>query len=242
MNGNGYEGYGGYGGYRGGPEGGAAPAFVQRTPSTIEVIGEGTATAPADRAIIVLGVVTEGTELQAVQAENATAATAVIEALLGLGIPREKLQTQDYRIDTMYDFIDGKQVFRGYQVTNMLQVTVDQVAQTGAVVDAAVASGANSVSSIRLTTSRPELYEHQALSNAVRDAAQRAITVAQTLGVVISKVPLEVQQLPRESGPVPMFKTASFAADSVVTPIEAGTLTVNSSVRATYVIVLAAQG
>ncbi|MGO4539462.1 SIMPL domain-containing protein [Paenibacillus sp. 2TAB19] len=226
-------------GYGGTPMGGVAPAFVQRNPGTIEVIGEGTATAPADRSIIDLGVVTEGTELQSVQADNAKIATEVIEALLEFGIPREKLQTQDYRIDTMYDFVDGKQVFRGYQVTNMLQVTVDQVAQTGAVVDAAVASGANSVTSIRLTTSQPALYEHQALSNAVRDAAQRAITVAQTLGVVISSVPLEVQQLPRASGPIPMFKAASFAADSVATPIEAGTLTVNSSVRAKYVIVQA---
>lgn len=226
----------GYGGH----PGASAPAY--NAPSavpTIEVIGEGTASAPADRAIIVLGVVTEGPELQAVQAENARTASAVIEALLNAGITRDKLQTQDYRIDTMYDFVDGRQVFRGYQVTNMLQVTVDRVDQAGAIVDTAVASGANTVNGIRLTTARPEVYEHQALSNAVRDAAQRAITVAQTLGVAIARVPLEVQQLPKQAGPVPMFKTAAFAAESAVTPIEAGTLTFSASVRATYAILQA---
>ncbi|WP_419872762.1 SIMPL domain-containing protein [Candidatus Pristimantibacillus sp. PTI5] len=206
-----------------------------RKASTIEVIGEGSAAAPADQAIVVLGAVTEGTDLRPIQAENANIMTAVIGSLLRLGIPRDKLQTQEYRIDTMYDFVDGKQIFRGYQVTNLIQVTVDQVDQTGTVVDTAVGSGANHVSSIRLTTARPDIYEHQALSLAVRDAAQRALTIANTLGVMAANVPLEVQQLPLPGGPVPMFKAAAFAG-SAVTPIEPGGLTVNASVRAVYAI------
>ena len=68
--------------------------------ATIEVIGEGTAAAPADRAIVVLGAVTEGADLSSIQAENANIMAEIIGSLLRLGIPRDKLQTQEYRVDT----------------------------------------------------------------------------------------------------------------------------------------------
>lgn len=202
---------------------------------TIEVLGEGTVAAAPDRALVVLGAVTEGTVLQTVQSENAETVTNIINALLQINIPREHIQTTDYRIEIQYDYIDGKQIFKGYQVTHLLQITVDRVGQTGIVVDTAVSHGANTVSSIQFSIHQREKYENQALSLAIRNAQQKAVTIANTLGVSVFAVPSKVQEQARSTGPIP-FK-ASYLADSAVTPIEPGELTVYAAVQVTYLIV-----
>src|SRR4029453_7792650 len=94
----------------------ASPVLYKSLP-TIEVFGEGTIAAAPDRAVIILGASSEGTVLQTVQSENAQIMTDIIQALLNLNIPREHIQTSDYRIDMQYDFPDGVQTFKGYKAT-----------------------------------------------------------------------------------------------------------------------------
>lgn len=207
---------------------------ASKSPPTIEVLGEGMVTASPNRAIVVLGAITEGNALQLVQAENARITANIILSLQNLGIPKEKIQTNDYRIETQYDYVDGKQIFRGYKVTHLLQITTDRVEQTGVIVDTAVSQGANSVSSIQFTLVQPEFYENQALSLAVRNARQKAMTIAQTLGTTIGAIPFRVEELTHPTEPI-FFKT-TLAAASTVTPIQPGELTINAMVRASYFI------
>lgn len=203
-----------------------------KDPSTVEVIGEGTVTASPDRAVIVLGAVTEGTSLQTIQSENAAIITRIINALLNMNIPRERIQTTDFRIDVLYDYEDGRQIFRGYRVTHLLQITTDTVGQTGLIVDTAVAQGANTVTSVRFSLRNPEAYVNQALSLAISSARQKAITIANALGVNLAPVPIEVQELAVSREPIP-FATAMLAAEAP-TPIEPGQLSVRAAVRVKY--------
>jgi uncharacterized protein YggE len=202
---------------------------------TIEVLGEGTVAAAPDRAVVVLGVVTEGTVLQTVQSENAETVTNIINSLLQINIPREQIQTNDFRIEIQYDYIDGQQIFKGYQVTHLLQITIDRVDQTGMVVDTAVSHGANTVTSIQFSIYQREKYENQALALAIHNARQKAVTIANTLGVSIAAVPGKVQELSPTVGPIPF--RASILSDAAVTPIEPGELTVNAAVQVLYLIV-----
>jgi uncharacterized protein YggE len=203
-----------------------------KDPSTVEVVGEGTVTAAPDRAVIVLGAVTEGTVLQTIQSENAAIITRIINALLNLNIPRERIQTTDFRIDVLYDYEDGRQIFRGYRVTHLLQITTDTVGQTGLIVDTAVSQGANTVTSIRFALRNPDAFINQALSLAIGNARQKAITIANSLGITLSAVPIEVQELPLGREPIP-FATAMLAAEAP-TPIQPGQLTVRAAVRVKY--------
>lgn len=115
-----------------------ASSHYSKGPSTIDVLGEGMVTAAPDRAVIVLGAVTEGPALQAVQNENAAAVTNIVNSLLAANIPREMIQTYDFRIEPQYDYENGKQIFRGYKVTHLLQITADNAGQAGILVDTAV--------------------------------------------------------------------------------------------------------
>lgn len=58
--------------------------------STIEVLGEGNVTAAPDRAVVVLGVVTDGPNLQAIQTENSNAISNIIQSLMSLNIPEKR--------------------------------------------------------------------------------------------------------------------------------------------------------
>lgn len=200
----------------------------------IEVLGEGTVTAAPDRAVVILGVITEGPNLHVIQTENSKTVSNIIQSLLDLNIPREKIQTHDYRIEVVYDYHDGKQTFRGYKVTHLLQITTDNVEQTGSLVDTAVSSGANEVTSIRFTTAHPEIYVNQALSLAIRNGRQKALTIANTLGVTLSAVPFRVQEQSGTAAIPAPYMASKLAISEAATPIQPGQLVFEAKARVWY--------
>ncbi|WP_424767567.1 SIMPL domain-containing protein [Paenibacillus sp. sgz302251] len=203
-----------------------------KCPFTIEVLGEGTVAAVPDRAVVVLGAATEGAVLQTVQSDNAQIVTSLIESLMELGIPKEKIQTYDFRIEAQYDYIEGQQVFRGYKATHLLQMTIDNIEDTGLVIDTAVSNGANSVTSIQFTVAQPAIYENEALSLAIHNARQKAETIAAALSVKLAAIPCQVQELSRTAEPQPF--SASLHMQSAATPIEPGELSLSAFVRVWY--------
>ncbi|WP_426446830.1 SIMPL domain-containing protein [Paenibacillus sp. S-38] len=204
----------------------------QAVPGRIEVTGEASVSAQPDRAVIVLGAVTENVSLTEAQAENTEAVTRIIASLKALPLPEDAIATSDYRIEMQYAFEDGKQRFTGYRVTHLLQITLDVPARAGKVVDTAVANGANTVTSVSFRLARPQPYYHAALSAAVREAQSKAETVARTLGARLSPHPQLVEELSRVPEPIP-YQTAMLA-DSKVTPLQPGTLQVTASVKVVY--------
>jgi uncharacterized protein YggE len=107
------------------------------------------------------------------------------------------------------------------------------VRQTGILVDTAVAYGANSVSSIQFTMAKPEIYKNQALSLAIRNAGQKAETIAKTLGVSLRAIPNHVQELTRTVEPIP-YKNTLLAQSSII-PIQPGELIIYAMVRVWYI-------
>ncbi|MBP1964258.1 SIMPL domain-containing protein [Paenibacillus aceris] len=208
----------------------ASPFYSQ----CIEVLGEGTVTAAPDRAVVVLGVITDGPNLHVIQTENAKTVSNIIQSLLDLRIPREKIQTYDYRIEVIYDYHDGKQIFRGYKVTHLLKITTDNVEQTGNIVDTAVSNGANEVTSIRFTTAHPETYVNQALSLAIQNGRQKALTIANTLGVTLSPVPFRVQEQSSTAAIPAPYMASKLAISEAATPIQPGQLVFDAKARVWY--------
>ncbi|MCR8630919.1 SIMPL domain-containing protein [Paenibacillus radicis (ex Xue et al. 2023)] len=199
---------------------------------TIEVTGEGTVSAAPDKAVVELGVIMENLSLSAAQKKNAEAMAKVIDALLKLSIPQENIQTFDYRIDMEYNYEEGKQTFRGYKVTHLLQVTINKIDQTGIVIDTAVNNGANSVSNIQFTVAHPEAYYNQALALAVKNGERKALTIASTLGVTLNKFPGKVEEMSPSAVPSPY--QAKLFAQAAATPIQPGELKIAASVRSQY--------
>ncbi len=199
----------------------------------IRVIGEGNITVKPNQAEVTLGVRTENEELQNAQQNNAIIINKIQNSLITLGIPEEQIRTIHYSVQPQYDFIEGKQHFRGYQVEHLLTITINNINEVGKVVDTAVNNGVNIVSGILFTISDRDYYERQALSAAVIDAYQKADTIANTLKVHLLGPNLISENSTQQGVPIPFQKTALMMSETA-TPIQAGTLQINSQVTAEF--------
>ena len=103
----------------------------------LKVNGKGSIMVNPDEAVIVLGVTNENIQLENAQKENAEKVAAIINTLLKLGVLKEDIQTQTYQIQPQYDYVDGKQIFRGYRVIHNLKVNVKNISMVGKIVDTA---------------------------------------------------------------------------------------------------------
>ncbi|HEX2945279.1 MAG TPA: SIMPL domain-containing protein [Clostridia bacterium] len=197
----------------------------------LKVEGTGRIKVKPDIAIVNLGVVTENLQLGTAQAENTARMTAVIGTLNGMGVSPADIQTSSYNITPQYDYIEGKQVFRGYRVEHMLKVTMRDMARIGSTIDAAVQSGANQIGSIAFAVEDPSPYYRQALDAAVDDALAKAATIAVKLNIRVIRVPVRVVELGYVQGaPIPLaFQTAAAS-----TPIQSGQIEITAQIEAVF--------
>ncbi|WP_051120163.1 SIMPL domain-containing protein [Bacillus sp. 1NLA3E] len=198
----------------------------------IHVFGEGVVSAEPDVLKITLGVFTDGIELQSAQTQNGIMITKVITGVIEMGIIRDDIRTVDYRIDPQYRYEDGKQVFQGYRVTHLLEITSTKISEAGKIVDASVQNGANAVQSIQFSLKNSEAFYQHALSLAGKDAVQKAETLARTFGVSFYRIPYLIleEQVTNRPVPIPFSALKSEAQ----TPVLPGKLAVQARIKAYF--------
>ena len=200
----------------------------------MEVTGEGEIAIPPNIATVNLGVMSEGKELIKAQQQNSITMTNIINSLLSQGIPKNLIQTFDYRIESEYDFDQGKQIFRGYKVTHLLKVKIEDLSSVGKIVDTAVQQGANYVANVQFTVKNKEAVYQQALSAAINNAIQKAQTIAGTLKVHLFPTPIQVTESNVKGARPFINQPITYVKGITSTEFEPGELTVNASVTAKF--------
>ena len=211
------------------PQAGKTAIPVPIAPSTITVAGNGAVTAVPDRATFAFGVETRAATATAALAANAKDAAATIAALEAAGAAAADIRTSQVSLSTVTN-ASGTAIV-GYSASNDVTVATP-IGKAGALVDAAVAAGANSVSGPNLAVSQQDALYRQALGKAVADARAKAQTLADAAGLRLGAV----QSIVEGAGatPVPFASKAAPAAGAV--PIEPGTQEIDASVTVTYVV------
>src|SRR5918999_2231461 len=196
----------------------------------------GDARVTPDRAHVLIGVQTRAATAAQAGADNATKTRAVIDAIKARGIPAAQIGTSEYNLYPEYDHReqprDAPQTPRviGYVANNTVRVEVRQLDQVGAIIDAALAAGANMVNTIQFFASNVDAARRAALAEAVARARGDAEALARAAGGSLGPL----MELNTQTPPVrpymaaqAMMRTAGGAMD-VATPIEPGqqTLTV----------------
>lgn len=200
---------------------------------TLQVTGVGTVSAHPDRAIIILAVQTQAATAAQASSDNAAAMSKVLEALAGIGIDKDSIQTTSYSLTPLYDYKQDQTTspkIVGYAARNAIQITLSDFNVVGKALDTAVNAGANEVQGVMFTLSDKAFseIEKQALQAAIQDADSKAKAVASSLGVTllgpISVTPGYVYQ--------PTVDKATLLASQ--TPIQPGNLEVTANVQITY--------
>ncbi len=214
----------------------AETAAPEASPATLTVTGEAQVIIPADYAQLVLGVSTQNESVTTASTVNSTTLDAVIEALHGIGVAPEDIVTENFSVSPMYDYQYGKlgesQTVTGYQVENRLRVTVRDVNQVGAVMDAGVSAGANEAFGITFLSSQESDASDEALRAAVAEGQRKAELMAAACGKNLGALVSVTENASGGYGGVTLNYLAADA--SAGTTVLANDLTVSAQVTLTY--------
>lgn len=201
----------------------------------ITVSGEAEVSLIPDRAVVSVGVQTEGLNISELKATNDKRTNAILNAVAALGIPNKDIRTNRLTIDPVYNYQDGRQELLRYRMYNVVTILVKDIAKVEAVVNAGIAGGSNILNGIAFESSKASGVRDSLRIEATKDAQRRANDMAQAVGAHLGKV-VSLQE--NEGYRAPMYEKASNmmaarGADSG-TPVEAGELTVRFTVSAVF--------
>jgi uncharacterized protein YggE len=151
--------------------------------------------------------------------------SAVIAALKAAG--GSNLQTQQV---SLYPQTNDRNQVSGYVADNSVSAKA-KIAGAGALIDAAVAAGANNVSGPTLDVSDRDARYRDALGKDVADARAKAAALAGAGGFGVGPVSSVTEQT--AAAPAPVYEAVA-AGKSVATPIEPGTQDVTADVTVTF--------
>ncbi len=190
----------------------------------VEVSGEGSVSAAPDFARVTLGVTTTGKDAREAMAANAKSANALVGLIKAQGVSPADIQTSELSISPMFSNQPPAQASAptiiGYSVSNSVTVTVRDLSSLGALLDKAVAAGANAIYGIGYGENDPSALLDKARPLAVADARRKAEIYAAAGGAKIGRL----MELTEEAGARPLaFAARAYAQGAAApTPIEAG--------------------
>ncbi|MDO8733186.1 MAG: SIMPL domain-containing protein [Actinomycetota bacterium] len=173
----------------------------------------------------------------AAQSATAAATVKVLDALKNAGVDSADIATQSISVSPVYRYSStGSQTLNGYQATQSLTVTLRDLAQAGASLDAIVTAGGNSVSidSVSTYVSDPAAASQKARAQAVEIARAQAEQYAELLGFSLGSVASVTETSSNAPPPIAMANAAP--DEKVTTPIEPGTTKVSVTLDVSWLI------
>ena len=214
----------------------AAEVQIQAQGPVVELSVAETVKARPDIVNVGAGVTTLAPTAVAAMQQNAKAMDAVIAKIKALGVAADDIQTAGINLYAQYDYDQAsrKQVFRGYQASNTVNVTLRQVDKAGQVLDALVAAGATDINGPNFAIDDDSVPKAQARKAAMEKARAQALDYAKMAGYANIRL-LEVSEAVIVSRPMPMMMKAQ-ASDAVATstPVEPGLVGTGVTVTVKY--------
>jgi uncharacterized protein len=205
-----------------------------RTTGTIVVSGTGRVAVDPDVADLRLGVSIARPTVEGARTAAAEAMSAILAAVRDAGVERRDVRTTLLAVQPRYDYRDGvAPVLTGYDLNNVVEITVRDLSSLGAVIDGALIAGATSLDGLAFRVDDPRDAERAARTAAVAEARARAEVLAEAADVAISGVSDIVEGGPPPSWPQPKAARMALAADAG-TPVEAGTTEIAVTVTVTF--------
>ena len=205
---------------------------------TISVAGSGKIAVVPDIATVRLGVVIERNTAKAAREAAAESMTRIVAALRKLGIEDKDIATANVSLSPVYSYPANQAPrIRGYQLNNMVTVTVRDLDALSDVLDNGIQSGATAVDGVSFDVADRAGSEAKAREAAVADAKAKAEALAKGVGVTISGVASISEQV---STPVwyeeRAYAAAPMADGAAETPVLPGTTDVVITVQVTFLI------
>ena len=163
-------------------------ALVAQQPGMPEVpqlvvAGYGQIAVPPDRATIDVAVETRAPTAAAAASRNARRVREVLDTLRARGVAASDVATVAYAVQPEYASSGrGQPTLRGYVANNVVRVETAAMDPVGALIDAALAAGADRINDVRFRSSRYTSLRDSATAIAVSNARRTAEAMARASG------------------------------------------------------------
>lgn len=153
------------------------------------------------------------------------------------------IKTSNYNAQPVYSYVNSKKIFERYEVTNSITVRTKGIENIGKMIDEAIAKGATNVSNLNFSISKPEIYCDALLTNATKEAKNRAEVVAKALGTSLDGLANLSTSCSTNSYNAPrLYMAKNLVADlasgaseeSIATNISSGVIKINANVNASF--------
>ena len=199
----------------------------------VTVAGQATTRVEPDAAVLTISVVTQSPQAVTAQQENARKSDAVSNAVKTTAGSTVEIKTSDYSLEPQYDYSDTRlPKIIGYDARNSIIVTMSDLKNVGAVIDAASQAGANRINGIAFVLRQTSPARGQALAEATQQAMNKANAIAQALGGRVLRV-VEESEASTVGGDYlsdEVTKSAGLSYETT-TPISSGQLSIKSNVQ-----------
>jgi hypothetical protein len=201
----------------------------------IVVSGTGRVSVEPDVADLRLGVAVTRATVDAARAVAAETMAAILAAVADAGVERRDVRTALLSVQPRYEYRENQPpTLAGYDLANVVEVTVRDLARLGDVVDGTLKAGATSLDQLSFRLADPEPAEREARLRAMAVARARADVLAEAAGLAIVAVSDIVEgDAPPEPLPRMKAERMMLAADAP-TPVEAGSMDISVSVTVSY--------
>jgi len=151
-------------------------------PAYVAGIGQGQARVAPDRATLTLVVETRGESADAVAAQDAVVQRRVLDTLGSLGYDGDRIAIRTYAAGPRDAVAPREKPPVGYAAHTTISVRITDLAEIGALIDAALARGATRVERVAFASSRADSARRAAVADAAANARADAQAVARTMG------------------------------------------------------------
>lgn len=155
---------------------------------TFSVSGTGKVEASPDIAVADIAISVENLTAKTAQTEASKKSNSVVDYLKKAGIKDSDIKTSGYNIFPQYDYSNGRNSIRGYQVTQSLTVKIRDMDKANTILDGVVSAGANQVNGLRFDVDEPEKLRSEARKKAIENANEKAQELRDQLGVGLGKI------------------------------------------------------
>lgn len=193
------------------------------------------ATSVPDTATVTVGVVAEGLTAQTVKDQCSSKMNQVISFIKQAGIDDKDIKTSQFYVTPKYNYNKQQQTLVGYQANQTVTVKVKNInkssQQLEAIIDGAIANGANQVQGVDFSFEDTECLVQKARQQAIAKAKVNASQIANDAGLKLGRI---VNVVTSGAGnPEPMFASMALAKSSS-TQIEPGSQEVSATVTVIF--------
>ena len=180
---------------------------ISGTRLDISVTGE--ATRVPNLAVISAGVVTRAKTASGALQANSARMERVLAALRRAGVAERDIQTSSISLNPDYRYVDNQPPqLTGYNASNQVSIRFRDIRNSGEILDALVAEGANQINGPSMTIEQPQAALDEARANAVAAGRARADLYARALGKRVARV-ISVSESGSYYAPPPMPERGS---------------------------------